>query len=48
MFAEDVKEVGLSRLKGPAGHLQVVIAKGNGLCLLPLVVKHVDRGLIQR
>lgn len=48
MFAEDVKEVGLPRLKGPACHLQVVIAKGDRLCLLPLVVKHVDRGLIQR
>lgn len=48
MFAEDVKQVGLSRLQGPAGHFQVVIAKGNRLCLLPLIVKHVDRGLIQR
>lgn len=48
MFAEDVKEVGFPRLKGPACHLQVVIAKGDRLRLLPLVVKHVDRGLIQR
>lgn len=45
---EDVEQVGLTRLQGPAGHLQVVIAQRNRLCLLALVVKHVDGGLMQR
>lgn len=47
-FAEDVQQVGFTRLQGSAGHLQIVIAKGNRLCLLPLVVKHVDCRLMNR
>lgn len=47
-LAEDVEQVGLARLQRPACHLQVVVAEGNDLCLLPLEVKHVDRGLMQR
>lgn len=47
-LAEDVEQVGLPRLQGPARQLQVVIAERDGLALLPLVVKHVDCGLVQR
>lgn len=47
-LAEDVEQVGVPRRQGPACHLQVVITEGNRLCLLPLVVKHVDGGLSQR
>lgn len=47
-LAEDVEQVALARLQGPACQLQVVIAEGNRLCLLPLVVKHVDCDLMQR
>lgn len=47
-LAEDVEQVGLARLQGPACYLQVVIAKRNRLCLLPLEVKHVDCGLMWR
>ena len=45
-LAEDVEQVRLPGLQGPAGHLQVVVAEGNGLRLLPLVIKHVDGGLM--
>ncbi len=48
MLAEDVEQVGLARLQRPARQLQVMIAEGNWLCLLPLEVKHVDCGLMQR
>lgn len=47
-LAKDVEQVWLTRLHGPACHLQVVEAEGNRLYLLPLVVKHVDSGLVQR
>lgn len=47
-FAEDVQQVGFTWLQGSARHLQIVIAKGNRLCLLPLEVKHVDCGLMNR
>lgn len=46
-LAEDVKQIRLSRLHSSACHLQVVITKGNRLCLLPLVEEHVDCGLMQ-
>lgn len=48
MLTEDVQQVGLTGLHGPAGHLQVVVAQGNRLRLLALVVEHVDGGLMQR
>lgn len=47
-LAEDEEHVLLAGLHGPASRLQVVIAEGDRLRLLPLEVKHVDCGLIER
>lgn len=46
-LAEDIKQIRLSRLHRSACHLQVVITRGDRLCLLPLVEEHVDCGLTQ-
>lgn len=46
-LAEDVKQIRFSGLHGSARYLQVVITKRNGLHLLPLVVEHVDCGLMK-
>lgn len=46
-LAKNVQKVLFSWLQSPAGDLQVIEAEGNRLCLLPLVVKHVDSSLVQ-
>lgn len=45
--AEDVKQIGFTRLHSPASQLKVLIPKRHGLCLLPLVVEHIDCDLRQ-
>lgn len=45
--AKDVKQIGFSRLHISASQLKVLITKRHGLCLLPLVVEHIDCDLRQ-